>query len=57
MCIMYDIYDTEKVEYYSYNKSEYFVSVGHIITLILSKCVKTREPEDKHCVSWCSQHK
>ena len=26
----------------------------HISSLILPKCVKTREPKDEHCVSWCT---
>ena len=51
---MYDIYGIVKVEYNSYNKDEYFVSISHIITLKPPKCVKTREPEDEHCVSWCT---
>ena len=50
---MYDIYDIVKVGYNSYNKGEYFVSISHVITLILPKCAKTREPEDKHCVLQC----
>ena len=24
------------------------------LSLNLPKCVKTREPKDKHCVSWCT---
>ena len=47
---MYDIYGIVKVEYSSYYKGEYFVSIGHIITSIPPKCVKTRKPKDKHCV-------
>ena len=43
---MYGIYGIVKVEYRSYNKGEYIVSVSHIITLILPKCVKTGEPQD-----------
>ena len=51
MCaFMCDIYGIVKVEYNSYNKSEYFVSISHIITLLLPKCAKTREPKDKCCV-------
>ena len=42
---MYDIYGIVKVKYSSYNKGEYFVSISHIITLILPKCAKTREQE------------
>ena len=52
---MYDIYGIVKVEYSSYNKSEYFVSITHIINLIPPKHVKTREPEDEHYVLWCTQ--
>ena len=47
---MCGIYGIVKAEYNSYNKGEYFVSISHVITLILPKCVKTRESEDKHCV-------
>ena len=50
---MYDIYGIVKIEYNSHNKGECFVSISHIITSILPKCVKTREPEDEHCVSQC----
>ena len=46
---MYDIYGIVKVEYNSCNKGEYFVSISHV-TLILPKCLNTREPEDKHFV-------
>ena len=31
---MYDIYGIVKVEYYSCNKSEYFVYIGHVISLL-----------------------
>ena len=31
---MYDIYGVVKVEYCSYNKSEYFVPISHIISLL-----------------------
>ena len=54
---MYNIYGIVKVDYYSCNKGEYLVSISHVITLILPKCVKTREPEDKHCVSQCNQYR
>ena len=33
------------VEYCSCNKGEYFVSIGHVIILMLPKCAKTREPK------------
>ena len=52
---MYDIYGIVKVEYNSYNKGEYFVSISHVITSITPKCAMTREPEDDHCVSQCTQ--
>ena len=31
---MYNIYGIVKVEYYSYNKGEYFVYISHIIFLL-----------------------
>ena len=31
---MYDIYGTVKIEYYSYNKGEYFVYISHVISLL-----------------------
>ena len=43
------------IEIYSNNKK-----VNTLYTLVSShsyippKCVKTREPEDEHCVSWCT---
>ena len=43
------------VEIYSYNKK-----VNTLYTVVVSpshippKCAKTREPEDEHCVSWCT---
>ena len=43
---MCNIYGIVKVEYNSYNKGEYFVSISHVIILILPKCAKTREPKD-----------
>ena len=56
MCeFLYDIYGIVKVEYSNYNKGECFVPVSHIFTLIPPKRVKTSEPKDKHCVSWCTQ--
>ena len=51
---MYDIYGIAKEEYNSHNKGEYFVSVDYVFTSIPPKCVKTREPKDEHCVSWCN---
>ena len=50
---MYDIYGIVKVEYCSCNKGEYFISIDCIIILTPPKCVKTREPEDEHCVLQC----
>ena len=43
---MYDIYGIVNVEYCSYNKGKYFVSISHVISLPI------KEPEDKHCVLW-----
>ena len=43
------------IEIYSYNKKVYTlytVVMSH--SYILPKCAKTREPKDKHCVSWCT---
>ena len=51
------IYGIVKVEYYSCNKGDYSTAVGHVITLRLPKCVKTREPKDEHCVLWCTKNK
>ena len=51
---MCDICGILKVEYSSYNKGEYIVSISHIITLILPKCAKTREPKDEHCILQCT---
>ena len=52
---MCDSYGIVKVDYYSCNKGEYFVSISHVITLIPPKCVKTRESKD--CVLQCIQYK
>ena len=38
---MYDIYDIVKVEKYSYNKGEYFVSICHMIFLSNNRDPKT----------------
>ena len=44
---MYDIYAIVKVEYCSYNKGEYFVSISHVISLSSKK-----EPKDEHlCIT------
>ena len=51
---MYDIYGIVKVDYYSCNKGEYFVSTSHVITLIPPKHAKTREPKEEHCVLQCN---
>ena len=53
---MYDVYGIVKVEKYSFNQGEYFVLESHIIPSIPPKCVKIREPKDKHCVSQCTQY-
>ena len=52
---MYDVYIIVKVEYSSYNKGEYIVSISDVIILIPPKCGKTRAPEDERCVSQCTQ--
>ena len=54
---MYDVYGIVKEEKYGNNKGKKFVSVSHIIPPILSKCVMTREPKDKHCILHCTQYK
>ena len=51
---MYVVYGIVKIEKYSCNKGEYFVSVCHVITLIPPKCAKTREPKDECCVLQCT---
>ena len=52
MCaFMYNTYGIVKVEKYSYNKGEYFVSISHVIFPI------KREPKDECCVSWCTQYR
>ena len=44
-----------KMEIYSHNKE-----VNTLYTVVMftyyipPKCAKTREPRDKHCVSWCT---
>ena len=53
---MYDVYDIVNIEKYSCNKGEHFVFESHVIPSILPKCVKTREPEDEHCVLQCTQY-
>ena len=54
MCIYVFIYGIVKIEIYSYNKEvNTLYTVVMFTYYILPKCVKTREPEDKHCVSWC----
>ena len=54
MCIYIIIYGIVKVEIYSSNKGRYFLYSSHVSFYIPPKCVKTREPEDKHCVLWCT---
>ena len=55
MCICVFIYGIVKTEIYSYNKE-----VNTLYTVVMftyhipPKCVKTREPKDKHCVSQCT---
>ena len=43
------------IEIYSYNKRvNTLYTVVTSPSYILPKCVKTREPKDEHCVSWCT---
>ena len=43
------------IETYSYNKwVNTLYAVVTSLSYILPKCVKTREPKDKHCVLWCT---
>ena len=50
---MYYVYGG-KIDKYSCNKGEYFISVSHVIFLIPPQSEKGKEPEDKHCVSQCT---
>ena len=47
---MNDVYGIVRIEKYSYNKGEYFVSISHIISLI-------KEPKDECCVLWYTQYR
>ena len=55
MCIYVSMHGIVIIEIYSYNKR-----VITLYTVVMSssyippKCAKTREPKDKHCVSWCT---
>ena len=55
MCIYVSMHGIVIIEIYSYNKR-----VNTLYTVVMSpsyippKCAKTREPEDEHCVSWCT---
>ena len=51
LCMSYGIV---KIGIYSHNKGKYFVCNCHVISYVLPKCVKTREPKDKHCVLQCT---
>ena len=55
MCIYVSMHGIVIIEVYSYNKR---VNTLHTVvaspSYILPKCVKTRELEDEHCVSWCT---
>ena len=53
---MYDVYGIVKVDKYSCNKGEYFVSESCVILPILPKCMKTRETEDDHCMLQCTRY-
>ena len=49
------IYGVVKIERYSYNKEvNILYTVVTFTYYIPPKCVKTREPKDEHCVSWCT---
>ena len=47
-------YGIVKIGIYSHNKGKYFVCNCHVISYILPKCAKTREPEDEHCIPQCT---
>ena len=55
MCIYVSIHGIVIIEIYSYNKQ-----VNTLYTVVMSpsyippKYATTREPEDEHCVSWCT---
>ena len=55
MCIYVFKHGIVIIRIYSYNK---YVNTLYTVVMftsyILPKCVKTREPADKHCVLWCS---
>ena len=53
---MYNVYGIVKIEKYSCNKGKNFVFQSCIIPSIPPKCVKTREPKDKHGVLQCTQY-
>ena len=51
MCIYVSMHGIVKIEIYKYNKRvNTLYSVVASPSYILPKCVKTREPEDEHCV-------
>ena len=55
MCIYVSMHGIVIIRIYSTNKKVntlYTLVVSH--SYILPKCAKTRKPEDKHCVSWCT---
>ena len=55
MCVYVSMHGIAIIEIYSDNKKVntlYAVVVSP--SYILPKCVKTREPEGEHCVSWCT---
>ena len=53
MCIYVFIYGIEKIEIYSYNKEvNTLYTVVTFAYYILTKCAKTREPNDECCVLW-----
>ena len=55
MCIYVSMHGIVIIEIYNYNKRvNTLYTVVLSLSCILPKCAKTREPEDKHCVLWCT---
>ena len=50
---LYITYGVVIIEIYSCIKG-FFAKSCIVFSLILPKHAKTREPEDEHCVSWCT---
>ena len=56
MCIYVSMHGIVIIEVYNYNKKvNTLYTVVTFLSHILPKCVKTREPKDKHCVSQCTR--